>query len=203
MTPPPNAQAPRFRFDGTTTTDRPNLVSGTFGSHLSRAPTFNWFTAWQDRPPWVPREQAEDEPATRAHDQHRDPNERVEKRFEFHAQDSYESRWIRNFWDGFDRSFDSGTSPSRRADASFFRSRLRHVAIDSSRGSRCILRLRSDQSVRVASAPCRLSRELRESPGMVLSQDRGGQHAERKPFCIRENAGRSDLRRAARRSHRL
>ena len=43
--------------------------------------------AEEDGLPRIPREQAEDEPTTRAHDLHGNQHERMEKRFEFHPQD--------------------------------------------------------------------------------------------------------------------
>jgi hypothetical protein len=43
--------------------------------------------AEEDGLPRIPGEQAKDETATRAHDLHRHQHERVEKCFEFHAQD--------------------------------------------------------------------------------------------------------------------
>ena len=43
--------------------------------------------AEKDRLPRIPREQAEHEPATRAHDLHRNQHEGLEKGFEFHPQD--------------------------------------------------------------------------------------------------------------------
>src|SRR5439155_13616754 len=44
--------------------------------------------AEEDCLPGVPREQAEDESATRAHDLHGNQHERVEERFEFHTEHS-------------------------------------------------------------------------------------------------------------------